>query len=105
MIDYRALKMAIIRFSFEWDSKKATSNKIKHGVDFQEAQKVFRDPYRVIVFDSEHSLFERRYYCLGKIDSKVLTVRFTLRNSKIRIFGVGYWRKGKKLYEKKNKVH
>jgi hypothetical protein len=35
----------------------------------------------------------------------ILTVRFTWRNQTIRIFGAGYWRKGKKLYEKENKLH
>jgi hypothetical protein len=29
-----------------------------------------------------------------------MTARFTLR--KIRIFGAGYWRKGKAIYEKAN---
>jgi hypothetical protein len=32
----------------------------------------------------------------------IITVRFTYRYGKIRIFGAGYWRKGKKEYEKKN---
>ncbi|MFH1066848.1 MAG: BrnT family toxin, partial [bacterium] len=32
----------------------------------------------------------------------VLTVRFTWRDEILRIIGAGYWRKGKKLYEKEN---
>jgi len=32
-----------------------------------------------------------------------MTVRFTYRRNKIRIFGTGYWRKGKKIYERKIK--
>ena len=31
-----------------------------------------------------------------------MTVRFTWRLQKIRIFGAGYWRKGKVIYEKAN---
>ena len=31
-----------------------------------------------------------------------MTVRFTWRDRKIRIFGAGYWRKGKAIYEKAN---
>lgn len=31
-----------------------------------------------------------------------LTVRFTYRGSVIRIFGAGYWRKGKVIYEREN---
>ncbi len=33
-----------------------------------------------------------------------MTVRFTIRDNKIRIFGAGYWREGKKKYEEKNKL-
>lgn len=45
----------------------------------------------------------RRYFCFGKVDDKVVTVRFTYRNGKIRIFGAGYWREGKAEYEKQKK--
>ncbi len=47
---------------------------------------------------------EERYYCFGKIHNYVVTVRFTYRNNKIRIIGEGYWRKGKTIYEKENKI-
>jgi hypothetical protein len=33
----------------------------------------------------------------------VMTVRFTWRDGRIRIFGAGYWRKGKRLYDRENK--
>jgi hypothetical protein len=32
-------------------------------------------------------------------------VRFTYRGSVIRIFGAGYWRKGKQIYEQANQIH
>ncbi|EAZ93046.1 hypothetical protein CY0110_03219 [Crocosphaera chwakensis CCY0110] len=32
-------------------------------------------------------------------------MRFTYRNGKIRIFGTGYWRKGRKFYEQRNHLH
>ena len=35
------------------------------------------------------------------VDDGVLTVRFTYRRKKIRIYGAGYWRKGRKIYERK----
>ncbi len=38
--------------------------------------------------------------CVGKIEERILTVRFAYREDKIRIFGAGYWRKGKDYYEK-----
>ena len=30
-----------------------------------------------------------------------MTVRFTYRNEIVRIIGAGYWRAGRKIYEKK----
>ncbi|CAB5098460.1 hypothetical protein D3OALGA1CA_1269 [Olavius algarvensis associated proteobacterium Delta 3] len=69
------------------------------------AQLAFLDKNRVILEDLEHSDDEKRYYCLGKIAEGVLTVRFTYRKKQIRIIGAGYWRKGKQIYERENKVH
>src|SRR5262245_15591682 len=34
-----------------------------------------------------------------------LTVRFTYRDDVIRIFGAGYWRKGKEIYEREHSIH
>jgi uncharacterized DUF497 family protein len=34
---------------FEWDEAKNLSNQRKHGVSFQQASQVFRDPQRVLV--------------------------------------------------------
>jgi len=90
---------------FEWDEKKNRENKEKHGVAFELAQYAFADPKRVIAEDEKHSQGERRYYCFGRIGNGVLTVRFTYRNNVIRIFGAGYWRQGRRIYERQNKVH
>ncbi len=87
---------------FEWDSKKDIENQAKHGVLFELAQHAFSDPKRVIAEDLEHSGREKRYYCFGRVDEGILTVRFTYRASNIRIIGAGYWRKGKKIYEEQN---
>ena len=90
---------------FEWDEQKNAENQEKHGVSFYEAQYAFSDPKRIILEDLTHSSSEKRYYCIGKIYEEILTVRFTYRENKIRIIGAGYWRKGKKVYEKENKIH
>ncbi len=87
---------------FEWDEKKNTTNKNKHNVSFEKAQLAFLDLNRVIAEDLSHSEDEKRYFCFGKVDDEILTVRFTYRDDIIRIFGAGYWRKGKKIYEKNN---
>lgn len=89
---------------FEWDEAKAAANLAKHHVSFFEAQYAFADPDRVIARDLEHSNAEERFYCFGKVDSGILTVRFTYRDGFIRIIGAGFWRKGKASYEKENQL-
>jgi uncharacterized DUF497 family protein len=90
--------------SFEWDEEKDLRNQAKHGVSFAEAQYAFADPRRVIARDLSHSGLEPRYFCFGDHEGGILTVRFTYRGSIIRIFGAGYWRKGKQVYERENKI-
>ena len=88
--------------SFVWDEEKNKVNQKKHGVSFEKAQYAFQDPNQIIYIDLDHSTEkEKRYFCLGKIRSRVCAVRFTYRGRKIRIFGAGYWRKEQKIYEKK----
>lgn len=87
--------------TFEWDEKKNQTNINKHGISFYQAQQAFFDKQRVIAEDLGHSKDEQRYYCFGQVGDGVMTVRFTYRGSKIRIIGAGYWRAGKKIYEKK----
>ena len=90
------------RVGFEWDADKDWDNQNKHGVSFVEAQYAFADYRRVILKDHAHSGVEERFYCIGKVGDGIMTVRFTFRENKIRIFGAGYWRKGKKIYEEQN---
>lgn len=87
---------------FEWDPYKNLYNAQKHGITFMAAQVAFLDPNRVILEDTKHSIKEKRYFCIGKIPEGILTVRFTHRANKIRIIGAGFWREGKKIYEKEN---
>ena len=87
---------------FEWDEEKDKDNQKKHKVSFLLAQHAFLDPHRLIVEDVEHSTGENRYYCIGRAGDGIMTVRFTYRENTIRIYGAGYWRKGKKIYEEQN---
>lgn len=55
---------------------------------------------RLIIRDENHSTeSEARYFCYGLVDGDVLTVRFTLRENAIRIFGAAHWRLGVKRYK------
>jgi len=89
--------------TFEWDVAKDRINRVKHGVSFAQAQMAFFDPRRVIAEDLAHSAGETRYFCFGRVGQGVMTVRFTHRVGRIRIFGAGYWRKGKRIYEQQNR--
>ena len=67
---------------FEWNSTKAKSNLLKHGISFTEAQTVFTDKQALQFFDPEHSSEEDRFIMLG-ISSRtnVLVVCHCERNS------------------------
>ena len=96
--------MRVERATFEWDEEKDNENQEKHHVSFAEAQHAFLDPHRITAEDITHSSEESRFYCIGRVAHGVMTVRFTYRSGVIRIYGAGYWRKGRKLYEDQNKV-
>ena len=55
---------------FDWDERKATANRRKHGVAFEEARTVFLDEDAMLIPDPEHSEDEDRFVLLG------LSVRF-----------------------------
>jgi uncharacterized protein len=50
---------------FSWDAKKNHTNKLKHGISFEEAQTVFYDEKARLFPDDEHSDDEERYILLG----------------------------------------
>ena len=56
--------MSNIRFT--WDLTKATQNRRKHGVSFEEAQSVFYDEYAQLAPDPDHSNEEDRFILLGR---------------------------------------
>ena len=90
---------------FDWDEDKDAKNQKKHGVSLALAQLAFVDAKRVLAEDLSHGSSEQRYFCFGLVGAGVLTVRFTYREDVIRIHGAGYWRKGKRTYERENQVH
>ncbi len=75
------------RVRFEWNRKKAASNRSKHRVSFDEALTVFADPLAKIFDDEDHSLDERREIIIGDSASgRLLVVCFSSRGDVIRIF-------------------
>jgi len=84
---------------FEYDKTKSSINKSKHNIDFEEAQKLWEDPYSFEI-PSPQSEDEDRFLVLGQINSKNYTAIITYRNTNIRIISVRRSRdKESKLYE------
>ncbi len=91
------------QWSFEWDLAREINNLAKHGVTFQPAIEVFADPRVIHLEDERHSSEEARFYAVGKTSGgEILTVRYTVRGSTIRIFGAAKWRRWRRYYEREN---
>jgi len=71
---------------FEFDPKKSDANKIKHGVDFIEAQELWNDIDLLEI--PARTIDEQRFLVIGKIVDKHWTGIVTYRNDSIRIISV-----------------
>lgn len=74
---------------FEWDTNKAKSNLVKHGIRFEEAVLVFDDPYHLSLQD-RHENGEFRWQTIGLVHGLIVimvahTVRFESGDEVIRI--------------------
>ncbi|WP_333901817.1 BrnT family toxin [Enterobacter wuhouensis] len=74
---------------FVWDTNKAKSNLIKHGIRFEEAVLVFDDPYHLSLQD-RHENGEFRWQTIGLVHGLIVimvahTVRFESGDEVIRI--------------------
>ena len=83
---------------FEYDPNKSQKNNLKHGIDFEEAQQLWSDSYRVEV--EARSTTEPRFLVIGKIQDKHWSAIVTYRGETIRIISVRRARKNEvELYE------
>ena len=55
-----------MRVDFDWDPAKAASNAAKHGVTFEDAMTVFRDPLAQSIVDRDSGAGEERWVTLGE---------------------------------------
>jgi uncharacterized DUF497 family protein len=70
---------------FEWDSNKDRRNQRIHGIAFEDAKFVFKDPRKIIIPDIAHSTKdEERWNVIGIIE-RVLFVVYVEKNDIIRI--------------------
>jgi uncharacterized protein len=71
---------------FEFDTAKSASNKIKHGIDFNEAQRLWADD-KLLVAGARFGR-EQRWIAIGLIADKLWTAVFTHRDNALRIISV-----------------
>ena len=85
---------------FEWDGQKSSTNREKHGIDFETAKSLWFDDRRVefeMTFPDE-----KRWALVAKIEGKTWTAVYTVRNETIRLISVRSARpKEVRLYEEK----
>ena len=70
---------------FEWNKSKAKDNYAKHGVSFELAKNVFKDPFGLEFLDDRQDYGEQRFVIVGMVDGQVLYVAYTERKDVIRI--------------------
>jgi uncharacterized DUF497 family protein len=87
--------------NFEWDLDKATRNRRKHGVSFQEAATVFGDTLAMTYHDPDHSVAEQRFITVGMSNAhRVLIVAHMDRGENVRIISARKTtRRERKYYE------
>ena len=71
---------------FEYDPVKSAENKRKHGIDFEEAQRLWADARLVEI--PARTTDEPRWLLIGKIDEKHWSAIVTRRNDNIRLISV-----------------
>lgn len=83
---------------FEFDEDKSKANLIKHGIDFNKAQELWKDP-DLLEFKVRY-VNESRYLIIGRITEKFWSAVITYRNEKVRLISVRRSRKKEvELYE------
>ena len=68
---------------FEFDQAKSEANRLKHGIDFVQAQELWKDLYALQIRAKSDT--EPRFALIARMEGKVWSVFFTERSSKIRI--------------------
>lgn len=73
-----------MRIDFDWDPAKAASNAAKHGVTFEAAITLFRDPLALSMVDRDSGVNEERWITLGETAAgQLLVVVHTWKDSDI----------------------
>jgi len=71
---------------FDWDKRNINKNWLKHKVSPAECEQIFFNRPLVVQDDVLHSKIEKRFFALGRTDSKRnLFIAFTVRGRRIRV--------------------
>jgi len=75
-----------MKLEFEWHDAKAKANLQAHGVSFDLAKTVFKDPFAVERLDDREDYGEERFVIIGMAEGQVvLFVAYAEREQRIRI--------------------
>jgi hypothetical protein len=75
-----------MKLEFEWHKAKAEANFRRHGVSFDLAKTVFKDPFAIERLDDREEHGEERFVIIGAAEGRVLLfVAYTDREERIRI--------------------
>jgi hypothetical protein len=83
--------------AFAWDEGKAAKNYAAHGVSFEAARDVFKDPFAIEWLDDREPYGEDRFVIIGMVQGRLLYVAYTMRGDVIRIISA----RGAEPYEKR----
>lgn len=72
---------------FTWDEAKRRANLRKHGIDFVDAERIFRG-VTLTAEDAREAYGERRFLTLGLLEDQVVSVAHTERGENIRIISI-----------------
>jgi uncharacterized DUF497 family protein len=74
-----------MNLKFEWSESKARTNYAKHGVSFEFARRVFKDPFAIEFLDDRQDYGEERFVIIGIVGDHILYVVYAEQNDAIRI--------------------
>ncbi len=87
--------------AIEWDEAKAASNRIKHGIDFDDAIEVF---YGASLLCRSDRNMEERWIAIGESEGRVIAVVFTWRGTTLRIISARRARRNEERAYRKEKM-
>ena len=88
---------------FEYDPEKSAANLAKHGIDFEQAQAIWKDDSSIAIYARDGDDGEARSVVIGMIDDRLWSAIITWRGVVVRMISVRRSRNDERaLYVEKN---